>query len=115
MPAKSTHASCVSLFSQYCEAILSQLKINKGFPGSSAGKESSCNAGDPGSIPGLGRSPGEGNSYPLQCSGLENSMDCIFNLITTLRAKPYQILNEEPCLVPSTLQGLSHLTLTATL
>ena len=36
-----------------------------GFPGSSAGKESACNTGDPGSIPGLGRSPGEGNSYPL--------------------------------------------------
>ena len=39
-----------------------------GFPGSSAGKESGCNAGDPGSIPGLGRSPGEGIGYPLQCS-----------------------------------------------
>ena len=38
------------------------------FPGSSAGKESTCNAGDPGSIPGLGRSPGEGIGYPLQCS-----------------------------------------------
>ena len=37
-----------------------------GFPGSSAGKESACNAGDPGSIPGLGRSPGEGMGYPLQ-------------------------------------------------
>ena len=37
-----------------------------GLPGSSAGKESSCNAGNPGSIPGLGRSPGEGNDYPLQ-------------------------------------------------
>ena len=36
-----------------------------------------CNAGDPGSIPGLGRSPGEGIGYPLQNSGLENSMDCI--------------------------------------
>ena len=44
-------------------------------PGSSAGKESACNAGDPGSIPGSGRSPGEGNCYPLQYSGLENSMD----------------------------------------
>ena len=43
----------------------------------SAGKESACNEGDLGSIPGLGRSPGEGNGYPLQCSGLENSMDCI--------------------------------------
>ena len=43
----------------------------------SAGKESSCNAGDLGSIPGLGRSPGKGKGYPLQYSGLENSMDCI--------------------------------------
>ena len=42
-----------------------------GFPGISAGKESACNAGDPGSIPGLGRSPGEGNGYPLQYSSLE--------------------------------------------
>ena len=40
-------------------------------------KESASNAGDLGSIPGLGRSPGEGNGYPLQYSGLENSMDCI--------------------------------------
>ena len=48
-----------------------------GFPGGSAGKESACNAGDLGSIPGLGRSPGEGKGYPLQYSGLENSMDCI--------------------------------------
>ena len=50
-----------------------------GFPGSSAGKESTCSAGDSGSIPGLGRSPGEGNSYPLQYSDLENSMDCVAN------------------------------------
>ena len=41
----------------------------------SAGKESACNAGDLGSIPGLGRSPGEGKGYSLQYSGLENSMD----------------------------------------
>ena len=47
-----------------------------GFPGGSAGKEFACSAGDLGSIPGLERSPGEGNSYPLQYSGLENSMDC---------------------------------------
>ena len=39
-----------------------------GFPDSSVGKESACNAGDPGSIPGLRRSPGEGIGYPLQCS-----------------------------------------------
>ena len=48
-----------------------------GFPCGSAGKESTCNAGDLGSIPGLGRAPGEGKGYPLQYSGLENSMDCI--------------------------------------
>ena len=48
-----------------------------GFPCGSAGKESVCNVGDLGSIPGLGRSPGEGKGYPLQYSGLENSMDCI--------------------------------------
>ena len=46
-----------------------------GFPGGSAGKESACNAGDWGSIPGSGRSPGEGNSYPLQYSCLENPTD----------------------------------------
>ena len=47
-----------------------------GFSCGSAGKESTCNVGDLGSIPGLGRSPGEGKGYPLQYSGLENSMDC---------------------------------------
>ena len=50
-----------------------------GFPCDSAGKESACNAGDLGLIPGLGRSPGEGNGYPLQDSHLENSMDSIFH------------------------------------
>ena len=45
-----------------------------GFPGGSAGQESTCNAEDLGLIPGLGRSLGEGNGYPLQYSGLENSM-----------------------------------------
>ena len=46
-----------------------------GFPGGSDGKASACNAGDPGSIPGSGRSPGEGNGNPLQHSCLENPMD----------------------------------------
>ena len=49
----------------------------KGFPGSSDGKESICNAGDPSLIPGSGRPTGEGIGYLLQYSGLENSMDCI--------------------------------------
>ena len=50
--------------------------MNVGFPCGSAGKESACNAGDLGLIPELGRSPGEGKGYPLQYSGLENSMNC---------------------------------------
>ena len=48
------------------------LLVYLGFPGDSEGEESAC---DPGSIPGLGRSPGEGKGYPLQLSGLENPMD----------------------------------------
>ena len=53
------------------------LEVNRDFPGGSAGKESTCIVGDLGLIPGLGRSPGEGRGYPLQHSGLENSMDYI--------------------------------------
>ena len=55
------------------------------FPGSSVGKESTYNAGDPGLIPGSGRSPGEGKVYPLQYPGLENSMDCIVHGVTKSR------------------------------
>ena len=50
-------------------------KVVLGFPGGSDGKASACNVGDPGSIPGSGRSPGEGNGNTLQYSCLENSMD----------------------------------------
>ena len=53
------------------------IAFSSGFPCSSAGKESACSVGDLGFIPGLGRSLGEGKGYPLQYSGLENSMDCI--------------------------------------
>ena len=56
----------------FCLLVLSTLE---GFPGGSDGKASACNAGDPGSIPGSGRSPGEGNGDPLQHSCLENPMD----------------------------------------
>ena len=52
------------------------IHLRKDFHGGSDSKESACKAGDVRSTPGLGRSPGEGNSYPLQYSGLENSMDC---------------------------------------
>ena len=51
--------------------VISLMKSYLGFPGGSDGKESACNAGDPGSIPGSGRSPGEGNGNPLQYSCLE--------------------------------------------
>ena len=52
------------------------------FPDSSVGKESACSSRDPGSIPGLGRFSGEGKGYPLQYSGMENSMDCIVHGVT---------------------------------
>ena len=51
----------------------------QGFPGSSDGKESACNAGDPGSIPGLGLPPGEGNGNPIEYSCLKNAMDRLWD------------------------------------
>ena len=70
------HPFCFSVKSYpsclFHEEILVKLSLNRGFPVSSAGKESACNAGDPGSIPGLGISPGGGHSNPLQCSCPEN-------------------------------------------
>ena len=58
-----------------------------GFLGGSVGKEFACSAGDLGSVPGLGRSPGEGYCYPLQYSGLENSMDYIVHGVTKNRTR----------------------------
>ena len=63
-----------------CVGLMMMININiyiltRGFPGGSDGKASACNAGEPGSIPGLGRSPGGGNGNPLQYSCLENPMD----------------------------------------
>ena len=65
------------------------LQLTLGFPGASVSKESAYNAGDLGSIPGSGISPGEGNDYPLQYSSLENSMDR-----GTWRATVYEVLKE---------------------
>ena len=65
-----TYYSCAVLF------------IHAGFPHSSVGKESTCNAGDPGLISGLGRPAGEGIGYPLQYSGLENFTDYIVHGVT---------------------------------
>ena len=61
--------------------------LRLGFPGGSAVKESACKAGDLGSIPGLGRPPGEGKGYPLQYSGLENSMDCVIHGVAKSRTR----------------------------
>ena len=59
----------------YSDLLIPTLGDYRGFPGGSDGEESACNAGDPGSIPGLGRAPGEGHGNPLQYSCLENPMD----------------------------------------
>ena len=73
----SQEAGKVFLYSHLLKNLPQFVVIHTGFPGGSAGKESTFNVGDLGSIPGLGRSPGEGNSFPLRYSGLENPMDCI--------------------------------------
>ena len=57
------------------------------FPCGSAGKESTCSAGDLGFISGLGRSPGEGKGYPLKYSGPENSMDCVVHGVAKSRTQ----------------------------
>ena len=89
---KGVHQGCISspsLFNIYTEYIMWNARLDKAqagikfagrninYLGGSDGQVSACNAGDPGSIPGLGRSPGEGNGYPFQYAGLENSVDSI--------------------------------------
>ena len=66
--------------------VLSPSLLNLGFPCGSVGKDSACNAGDLGSIPGLGRSPGEEKGFPLQYSGLD-SLDCIAHGVTRSRTR----------------------------
>ena len=63
------------------------IPLSGGFPCGSAVKESACNVGDLGSISGLGRSPGGGKGYPLQYSGLENSMECIVHGVAKSRTQ----------------------------
>ena len=57
------------------------------FPCGSVGKESACNPGDLGPIPGMGRSAGDGKGYPCQSSGLENSIDCIVHRVAESRTR----------------------------
>ena len=78
-----------------------------GFSGDSAGKESACNAKDLSSIPGLGRSPGEGKGYPLQYSGLENSMNCIVHGVAKdqTQLSDFHFTSLHSCLENSTDRG----------
>ena len=76
-------SSVPSSFGEINKHIL-PFSLHKDFPCGSAGKESACNVGVQGLIPGLGRSPGERKSYPLQYTGLENSMNCIVHGVTEL-------------------------------
>ena len=71
----------------------------------SAGKESACNVGDLGSIPGLGRSPGEGKGYTLQYSGLENSMDCIVDGVAELDTTEQLSLHFTSVFLPGKFHG----------
>ena len=64
------------------ERLRNKYSVYLDFPDSSVGKESACSAGDPGLIPGLGRSAGEGMGYPVRYSGLENSMYCRVHGVT---------------------------------
>ena len=77
----------------------------QGFPCGSAGKESACNAGDLGLIPGLGRSPGEGKGYPLQYSGLENSMDCIVHGVAKSQTRLSDFHFHFPVFLPEESHG----------
>ena len=61
---------------KYSQGIVERDAGSQGLPSNSVGKESACNTGDLGLIPGLGRSPGEGNGNPLQYSYLENPINC---------------------------------------
>ena len=98
--------------------VITYTKPKKVFPDGSDNKKSACNAGDPGLIPGLGRSPGEGNGYPLQYSCLENSMDGggwratvhgVANSRTQLNDQHTQAKEEEKSLLSFIIWGhLSH-------
>ena len=87
---------CPRFSGSYTEALAPSSVVNgigplvhktSDFPCGSADRESACSGGDLGSIPGLGRSPGGEKGYPLQDSGLENSMDCIVHMVATGRTR----------------------------
>ena len=80
-PANNLETVCPGSFAHFFHF------IHWGFPGGSDGKESACSVRDLGSIPGLGTSPGEGKGYPLQFSGLENSMACAVHRVGKSRTR----------------------------
>ena len=88
----------------YTITILVSGSLLQGFPCGSVGNEPACNAGDLDSIPGLGRSLGEGKGYPLQYPGLENSMNCIVHGVTNSRTRLSDFHFTEP-LLPKEIQG----------
>ena len=79
---RAWYAAGTQTMLEKCNWTLLTFADELGFPGISAGKESTCNVGDLALIPGLGRSPGEGKGYPLQYSALENFRDCIVHQVT---------------------------------
>ena len=89
------------------------IPLSLGFPCGSAGKGSACNAGGLGLIPGLGRSPREGNGYPLQYSGRENSMDCIVHRVpkswTQLSYFHHKYQNISLVYIPSAFEDVVYL------
>ena len=106
MPGPSTHPGQRV---QGQETFIAQPELMMGSPCGSAGKESACNVGDLGSIPGLGRSPGEGKGYPLQYPGLENSMDCIVLGVTKSQTRLSDFHFPLPKLLTSSTLKRKHL------
>ena len=83
------------------------------FPCGSAGKESACNEGDLGKVPGLGLSPGEGKGYPFQYSGLENSMDIVHGVAELDGTEQLSLTKQQKMDAPTackTLKGSSRST-----
>ena len=77
-PTPEVRGGSLGELSKYINKYYNRVRSNLGFPGGSDGKVSACTAGDPGSFPGLGRSPGEGNGNLLQYSCLGNHMDRVW-------------------------------------
>ena len=87
VPRWTQEGTCIAEQNKQGPVRLTPVTLSTGSPCGSAGKESSCNVEGLGLIPGLGRSPGDGKAYPLQCFGLENSMDYIVHGVAKSRTR----------------------------